>query len=443
MLIRNARVNNTDQPCSIYISADGEYTISPSEMPAKIIIIDSEDNYTLMPGLLDAHIHGIGGYDFTDAKQESIAGIMQKLGEVGVAYCMATLASLELSQLKKALSEINQYVVTQGKFPQPGVAAIVGIHLEGPFIAKNCKGAHDETVLQPRINMEIFKDIISAAPDITEWKITLAPDVIGAIDFIREAKASQNDKFHIKIFIGHTNADNELLAQAIEAGADGFTHLGNANAEKAQRCCHSLSLSDIKSNVVNEAFNRKSLKAELIIDGEHLSPEFVRFACEQLGNNIILVSDLLNAALMPENEKFMLGSLAVTRQGNKIVLINDVNTLAGSATPLPDMLKVMYSIFNSHKSAQEIIDLVYHAAVVNPRMTSLHSDTHLPDKNNFILVQNKTGEIILHACNGKLFIHNHDLMQTLKKTHSFFDLFLPALSPIKNMEEREALICRF
>lgn len=434
MLIRNAYVNNTDELRSIYINVAGEYVISPAEVPARVVVVDSESDYTFMPGLLDAHIHGIAGYDFTDASSASVIGITRKLGQIGVSYCLATLASLELSQLKEALSVINDYVVEQKKQPQPGVAMIAGIHLEGPFIAKNCKGAHDEKVLQSHIDMEIFTDIISAAPDITEWKITLAPDISGAIEFIRHAKAMQTDKFHIKIFIGHTNADESLLAAAIEAGADGFTHLGNANCETAQRCCHSLNPSDIQSNVVRAAFNGKSLPAELIVDGEHLSPEFVRFAHEQLGKNIILVSDLLNAALMPENEEFMLGTLTVVRKGNKVVLMNNPDRLAGSATPLSSMLKVLYSIL--HKSPLEMADIIYHAAVVNPRITSLSPTIHLPDKNNFIIMNNKTGELILHACNGELFIHEPDLMQTLKQRDSrFFGSAKPRQHNFENYEE--------
>src|SRR5690348_2991579 len=99
MLIRNVYVNNTDELCSIYINASGEYMISPAEVPVNTNIVDCESSYRLMPGLLDTHIHGIAGYDFTDAANESIIGITRKLGEIGVSYCMATLASLELSRL--------------------------------------------------------------------------------------------------------------------------------------------------------------------------------------------------------------------------------------------------------------------------------------------------------------------------------------------------------
>lgn len=420
MLIRNVYISQLNKIQSILINHDGSVTIlEPSSPPPEgVTTVDAENNYTLMPGLLDAHIHGIAGHDFTDGTMESIAGITQKLGEIGVSYCVATLASLELSRLKSTLSVLDAYIVEQTERPKPGIATIVGVHLEGPFISAKCRGAHDKKVLQSEINMAIMRDIISAAPHVTNWKITLAPDVKGAIEFIRQVKIfnDQPDFPHISIFIGHTNASRELIQEAIDAGASGFTHLGNDNGERAQRWDFPLESWTLSSDVVKEAFSRKTIKAELIVDTEHLSPHFVRFTVEQLGKNIILVSDALSPADFPENEARMLGTVAVVRKGSKVVEEKYMGDLAGGAFALPKVIEIFHTILSDAQTPRtEIIDKIFHGAVLNPRETSLRAGTKLLDHLNFVLINNQTGEVALHSCHGKLFFRDKKFKKEIEE----------------------------
>src|SRR5204862_3425833 len=131
--------------------------------------INANHEYAIMPNWFDTHIHGYGGVDFSEVTADNIATITTSLGKTGLSYCMATLVSLPIDRLKHALSVINDYVKNHPV--TPGVTQIVGIHLEGPFIAKNCKGAHQESALLSQVDMQTFLDINSAAPDITEWKM--------------------------------------------------------------------------------------------------------------------------------------------------------------------------------------------------------------------------------------------------------------------------------
>src|SRR5579862_2774255 len=241
MLIRNVYVYEQNQSHRqlkhVHVTKDGQFEVLNYEQDLSTYQkkvsqhFDAKEKYTIMPGLLDSHVHGYGGEDFADVgiNSNALATIMQALGDTGLSYAMATLVSLKLPTLKKALSTIDAYVQEQEKNPTQGAAKIVGVHLEGPFIAKNCKGAHAEDALQASIDIEKFIDIISAAPNVKEWKITLAPDLPGAEQFIKEVKTLENKGISVKVFIGHTNPEDKTsIDRAVEAGAVGFTHLGNA-----------------------------------------------------------------------------------------------------------------------------------------------------------------------------------------------------------------------
>lgn len=362
--------------------------------------VDAQGKLSLMPGWLDAHVHGFGGPDFSEATQENLPIITKALGETGLSYCMATLVSLQLDKLKQALSAIDHYV--QHHNHTPGSTQIVGVHIEGPFIAKNCKGAHDESVLLPKIDVDIFKEILNAAPHITQWKITLAPDLEGAIDFIHDIQ-NQNLKNHsIKIFIGHTNASEEKIVAAVNAGATGFTHLGNANQEQVHRCA-GFHINDIKSNVVRWAVHnakQHNCYVELIVDGEHLSQQFVNFIQEKIGDKILLVTDALGPSGLQDGE-YHLGALPVLKKDKKFSLKSDPEKLAGSASSLRQVVE-KYSEW--HENPNDLIDQIYLATVVNPRASSLHASVKLPDEKNFVVVDGR-GKLVLSCCNGKVIKH--------------------------------------
>lgn len=362
----------------------------------------SPEQQLRLPGLLDAHIHGIGGCDFSDGKLESIKTITRKLAECGVAYCAATLVSLSMPRLRDALSVLDEYIQLQDRHQFPGSAKIVSVHLEGPFISHCCKGAHDESVLQSKIDITQFTNIISAAPHISDWKITLSPDLEGAIPYIREAKklVINGRKINVKVFIGHSNADPALLRQAFEAGADGFTHLGNANDEKLHRSTGNISLNDLNSNVVKWALVHRAAPVELIVDGQHLSEQFVNLVLSQVGSRIILITDALSPAGMPDGD-YMLGSLPVVKAGNKIVLKNDLNKLAGSAATLPQIIQNFHAILRkAGMPDKEIADVLYDAAVTYPRAATLSESAVLPDDKNYVVLDRNTGSLLFHAIDG-------------------------------------------
>lgn len=392
--------------------------------------IDSKGNYFLMPGMLDAHVHGQGGIDFADLgdemSDEGLHRIVKALGKTGLSYALATLVSMPIPTLKKSLIKINDFMQKQEKNPTPGCTQIVGVHLEGPFISKSCKGAHAEHALQDSICMEKFRDLISAAPYIKQWKITIAPDLPGAEEFIKQTKDLEQEGIFVKVFIGHCNPENkEVIGRAIAAGACGFTHLGNACQESCSRETRQLTLKDTKSHVVQwilENPDRCPPGVELIADGVHLSSAFIELIQDTIKDKIILVTDALGPTGCKDGA-YKLGSLNIRKEQNSFYLADEkgnflmkegtlpsgemgcVKTLAGSAAPLSLCVQKYFELMH-HETTEKRMDSVYAAIITNPRMTSLSMEAiqHLPDNKNFSIF-NQSGQLILSSCNGKVTEH--------------------------------------
>ncbi|MCE0722865.1 N-acetylglucosamine-6-phosphate deacetylase [Legionella resiliens] len=393
-------------------------------------IIDSKGCYFFMPGMLDSHVHGQGGIDFADLgneiSDEGLDRIVKALGNTGLSYALATLVSMPIPALKKSLIKINDFIHKQEQNPTPGDTQLLGVHLEGPFISKSCKGAHAEDALQNSICMEQFRDIIDVAPHIKHWKITIAPDLLGAEDFIRQTKSLEQEGIFVTVFIGHCNPDDkEILSRAIAAGARGFTHLGNGCQESCSRETRPLTLSDPKSHVVQWILENPEHcppGVELITDGVHLSPSFISLIHNAVKNKIILVTDALGPTGCQDGA-YKLGSLDIRKEHNSFYLADkegnflmkegslpsgeksSVKTLAGSAASLSFCAQKYFESMYG-EPIESRMDFIYAALITNPRMTSLSRETlqNLPDNKNFSIFNNN-GQLILSSCNGKVIEH--------------------------------------
>jgi len=437
MLIRNINIYQKHGKTinNIYIANGKLEILDNNTEPTGLIreTIHANKNDTLMPGLLDAHVHGQGGPDFADVGKEPdhLHIIAKKLGETGLSYAMATLISLDIATLTQSLKAINDFVVQQKQNPTPGYTRFVGIHLEGPFIAKHCKGAHAESALQDTINLELFKKIISAAPDIKEWKITLAPDLPGAQSFIKDVKQLENEGIFVKVFIGHANPeDKDTIDKAVQSGIAGFTHLGNACQETCCREERALYKHDAKSHVVQWVLDHPDQcpsGVELIVDGMHLSQSFVSLVKKTLGNKVVLVTDALGPTGLLDG-LYSLGTLTIRKEGHTFysaddngdfilkegVLLNGetgkVKSLCGSGVALPDCIK-RFCDWTKEKECdvETIMDTIYYACIENPRVSSLsqHAIKALPDDENFTIFDEQ-GRLVMSLCNGK--INRHQVM---------------------------------
>ena len=274
--------------------------------------IDASGLYVI-PGLVDIHIHGAVGCDFSDGDAKGLSKIAEYLHSCGVTSFCPTSMTLPEEQLLKAFATINN-VTDDNKH-----AHIAGIHMEGPFLSPEKKGAQKEIYLKnPDIDM--FNHLQNASGDNVRI-ITIAPELPGAMQFIRE--------FHsgLTISLGHSCASYDIAREAFEAGADHVTHLFNAMPPLHHR----------NPGIIGAASDAQSTMAEIICDGIHIHPSVIRNTFRMFGKDrMILISDAMRATGMEDGE-YELGGQPVHKKG-RFATLKD-GTLAGSATNLFDCMK--------------------------------------------------------------------------------------------------------
>lgn len=314
--IRNVKIfteQHTFREGSIAIK-DGLFA-EPAENPGKII--DGQGCYAI-PGLIDIHFHGCMGYDFCDGTQEALREIARYEASVGVTGMAPATMTLPAEQLEEILSNAAAFSADSGK--NPGEAELLGVNMEGPFISKHKKGAQDDTYIIPS-DLELFHRFQRAAEGLVKF-IAVAPEVEGALAFVDRVKDEA------VVSLAHTNADYDEALAAFQRGASHAVHLFNAMPPFGHR----------EPGVVGAVADSHHVTAELICDGIHIHPSVVRAAFKILGENrIILISDSMRAAGMPDGT-YTLGGQAVQVTRGRAVLVSS-GALAGSASNLMECMK--------------------------------------------------------------------------------------------------------
>lgn len=268
-----------------------------------------QSDIILMPALIDTHIHGAMGVDVMDSTHQALNTISCFLARFGVGAFLATTVTDTHQQIENALRQVKESMVE-------GVdgATILGSYLEGPFFNADHRGAHPESLLQPPDRTILEKWI--AIADGSLKCIALAPEYPDSIAIIQWLR-SQN----IRVMLGHTNADYQTARDALLAGANGVVHCYNGMSGLHHR----------NPGVVGAAFSIPNCQTEIIADGHHVHPAAVDIALTCCKQNLLLISDAMRAAGMP-NGSYYLGKLLVHMQDS--VVRTDDGGLAGSTLTL-------------------------------------------------------------------------------------------------------------
>jgi N-acetylglucosamine-6-phosphate deacetylase len=261
----------------------------------------------VLPGLIDTHVHGSHGDDVMFSDAEGIRRISRAQLRYGTTAYLPSTVSAHHEHLLRALETCAAAVDSS----EPA-AEIVGIHVEGPFINRNKKGAHSlETLRDP--DLDQCAEYLRAAPGLMKI-MTLAPELPGAMELIRLLAAHT-----VVPSLGHSEADYDTALEAMEAGATHATHLYNAMPALHHR----------KPNLTTACLNEPFIRAEIVLDGHHVAPEMARLAARNKGRNgLILVTDAMSAVGCPEGT-YTLGDLPVKVEGDRCVLM-DGETIASS-----------------------------------------------------------------------------------------------------------------
>ena len=279
----------------------------------------------IAPGLIDIQINGYMGVDFAGPylTLNEIRKATKELWKEGVTTYLPTLITNEHQALKKNFAVLAQAL----NDPEVGVS-IPGFHLEGPYISpvQGFRGAHLEKYIR-KPDWEEFMEFQNAAKKRIKL-ITVAPEVEGAIPFIR--KCVENG---VVVSLGHHNGSAENIRNAIDVGASISTHLGNGCANMINR----------HHNPLWPQLADDRITPGIIADGYHLTREELQTFYKVKGaGNIILVSDALDLAGLPPGE-YIRGERKVLLTPN-VVKFPAENVLAGAASPISKCVVNMMQI---------------------------------------------------------------------------------------------------
>ena len=273
----------------------------------------------LAPTSLNIHIHGAANHDVMEATPDALTRIGRCLATRGVGHFLATTVTAPLDTTFRALD--NLATIIESPQTRDPTATPIGIHLEGPFISHAKRGVHPtDHIAEPSI--PLFDRFWQASRGHIRL-LTLAPELPGALELCRHATG-----FGVRVSLGHSDATAEEARAGIVAGATSATHTFNAMRRLDHR----------EPGLAAVVLDSDTLFAELICDGIHVAPEFVRLWWKTKGpDRAILITDGISATGMPPGE-YDLGGLRVAVANGRALLSADLKqgkeTLAGSVLTL-------------------------------------------------------------------------------------------------------------
>lgn len=283
--------------------------------------IDEEKPFA-SPGFVDMQINGFAGIDFSDSEltAEKAIGVLQPVWKTGVTKLCATLITNTAELLERNFKVLEEARRLDARF----AATVPCYHLEGPYLSPGeSRGAHDPLLMRPP-DWEHFSRLQRAAGGNIAI-VTLAPELPGACDFIRRARAAG-----IVVAIGHSDGTPEDIHRAIEAGAQLSSHLGNGCPEFIHR----------HQNPLWAQLASDQLQSALICDGFHLPPDVVRTIYKAKGiGRCILITDAVHVATLPPGRYSLVG-LGIELLPSGQVVTTERWSMAGSALSMNRAIRV-------------------------------------------------------------------------------------------------------
>jgi N-acetylglucosamine-6-phosphate deacetylase len=295
-------------------SYSGEITFDENILNINKIEEINSENY-IIPGFVDLHCHGGGGFDTMDGVQA-----IQKMSSYhlskGTTSLLATTWTSSFEHTYAALNDFNSLIDMSSN--------LIGVHLEGPFINPKKLGAQPALAIEPSI------DFIEKINEIADIKtITLAPEIKDMKMFI----PFLIDK-NINVQFGHTLADSKTCEKYMSSNEVSFTHLYNAMSDNNHR----------NPGVLSAALNKGKF-AEIICDLNHVSEESILIAKKCIPD-LYAITDSIAASGMKDGS-YTFANVEIEKKNNKVCL-NGTSTLAGSVVNMHDtflnLLKMKISI---------------------------------------------------------------------------------------------------
>lgn len=267
---------------------------------------------TVVPGFVDIHTHGGAGHTYATTDVDAAAAARAFHLRAGTTTTLASLVTEDLDMLELQLRELSP-LIDDGTF--------AGFHLEGPWISRECKGAHNEALLRDPDPAEINRFLEAGDGRIS--MLTIAPELPGGLESVRLVA----DAGAIAA-VGHTAASYERTLEAVEAGATVATHLFNGMKPIHHRT----------PGAVTALLSSPGVTIELIADGHHLHPGTIEFAVDHVGTRrSVLITDAMAAAGMGDGD-YGLGRMTVEVRGGVARLAGN-GSIAGSTLTMAAAVK--------------------------------------------------------------------------------------------------------
>lgn len=264
----------------------------------------------VVPGFVDAHVHGARGVDFATVGADPSEAIAWHAGR-GSTALVASLATAALDDTRARLVELA---------PLVHAGTLAGLHLEGPFLCEGRRGAHNPALLRSPSSADVEALLEAGAGTIR--MVTLAPELPGALDVIPVLVEAG-----VRVAVGHTEADADTVTRAVDLGASVMTHLFNGMPPLHHR----------SPGPVGIGLTDDRITVELIGDGDHLDDRVLDLALRDCAGRAMLVSDAMAAAGLGDGAYTLAGSAILVRDG--VATLEGATALAGSTSSVADAVE--------------------------------------------------------------------------------------------------------
>ena len=334
-----------------------------------------------IPGYIDSHCHGGGGFDCNDGNLKSVIGMRDFYAKHGVTLLFPSLAANDIPTTIRGLESIREAM----KMNESGKTEIGGCHLEGPFLNKMYKGCQAEEHIIELTDEYLklyddYKDVIS--------RTTIAPEVGRNVEYFPMLR-----DMGIQVSIGHSCATIKEIEYAVTKGATSVTHLYNAMSQTKKEGPFRI------GGVVEAALTFDSLYAEIIADGYHLPNELLQIAYKcKSADKLMICSDANMAAGCKHGQ--IIQSCGMTYYIENGVAMNEERTsLASSISPIDTMVK--HLVFNVKFPVADIVKM---SSATNAKLLNLYDNkgSIKVGKDADINIVDKNFNIVMTLCKGKI-----------------------------------------
>lgn len=289
--------------------------------------IDAKGLY-VAPGFIDIHVHGGGGYDFMDGTEDAFLAIAETHAQYGTTAMLPTT----LTSTKEELFQTIELYDSAHRKNTKG-AQFLGLHLEGPYLAMNQRGAQDPRFIRDP-NPDEYKEVLSRSASVKRW--SAAPELKGALEFGRYLRSKG-----VLAAIAHTDAVYEEVLEAFENGYTLATHFYSAMSGVTRRNAFRF------AGVIESAYLIDEMDVEIIADGVHLPSPLLKLIYKIKGaDKTALITDAMRAAGMPPGES-LLGSV---QNGIRVIVedgvakLPDRTAFAGSVATTDRLVRTLISM---------------------------------------------------------------------------------------------------